>query len=167
MAGPDLSRASKGRGPTPAAPAGLFAPLPDTLNHVAADDDGPGLSLSRRPVTDSLVSFAGARDARSGLEWGGATANGGRLQLSYDNGDYGVYGYGGLHKLVGNHVESNSRAEAGTGVYWYLLNDDSRQLTAGLSLTGISYDKNQGNFTYGNGGYFSPQNFFSIVVTIV
>ncbi|MNF67578.1 Cellulose synthase operon protein C precursor [compost metagenome] len=125
-----------------------------------------GLSLSRRPVTDSLVSFAGARDARSGLEWGGVTANGGRLQLSYDNGDYGVYGYGGLHKLVGNHVESNSRAEAGTGVYWYLLNDDSRQLTAGLSLTGISYDKNQGNFTYGNGGYFSPQNFFSIGVPI-
>ena len=125
-----------------------------------------GISLARRPVTDSLVSFAGARDARSGLEWGGVTSNGGRLQLSYDNGDYGVYGYGGLQKLVGNNVESNNRAEGGTGVYWYLLNDDSRQLTAGLSLTGISYDKNQGNFTYGNGGYFSPQNFFSIGVPI-
>lgn len=121
-----------------------------------------GLNLSRRPVTDSLTSFAGARDGRSGLEWGGVTANGGRLQLSYDNGAYGAYGYGALHKLVGHNVESNSRAEGGTGVYWYLLNDDSRQLTAGLSLSGISYDKNQSNFTYGNGGYFSPQNFFSI-----
>lgn len=120
------------------------------------------LNLSRRPVTDSLTSFAGARDGRSGLEWGGVTANGGRLQVSYDNGDYGAYGYGALHKLVGNNVESNSRAEGGTGVYWYALNDERRRLTAGVSLTGISYDKNQSNFTYGNGGYFSPQNFFSI-----
>lgn len=124
------------------------------------------LSLSRRPVTDSLTSFAGARDARSGLEWGGVTANGGRLQLSYDNGEYGAYGYGAAHKLVGHNVESNNRLEAGTGVYWYLLNDDSRQLTMGLNLTGISYDENQNNFTYGNGGYFSPQNFFSIGVPV-
>lgn len=125
-----------------------------------------GLSLSRRPVNDSLTSFAGTRDARSGLKWGGVTANGGRLQLSYDNGDYGAYGYGGAHKLVGNNVESNDRFEAGTGVYWYLLNDDTRQLTLGLNLTGITYDKNQNNFTYGNGGYFSPQNFFSIGIPV-
>jgi len=125
-----------------------------------------GLSLSRRSVTDSLTSFAGARDARSGLEWGGVTANGGRLQLSYDNGEYGAYGYGAAHKLVGHNVDSNSRIEAGTGVYWYLLNDDSRQLTLGLNLTGISYDENQNNFTYGNGGYFSPQNFFSVGVPV-
>lgn len=125
-----------------------------------------GLSLSRRPVNDSLTSFAGARDARSGLEWGGVTANGGRLQLSYDNGEYGAYGYGAAHKLVGHNVDSNDRLEAGTGVYWYLLNDDSRQLTLGLNLTGINYDENQNNFTYGNGGYFSPQNFFSIGVPV-
>jgi hypothetical protein len=76
-----------------------------------------GLALSRRPVNDSQVSFAGAQDARSGLEWGGVTVNGGRLQLSYDSGDYGVYGYGGMHKLVGNHVGCNSSVEAGTGIY--------------------------------------------------
>jgi hypothetical protein len=125
-----------------------------------------GISLSRRAVTDSLASFAGVQDGRSGLKWGGVTANGGRLQLGYDDGDVGAYGYGAVHKLVGNNVESNSRIEGGTGVYWYLQNDDSKQLTAGLSLTGISYDKNQSNFTYGNGGYFSPQNFFSIGVPV-
>lgn len=125
-----------------------------------------GISLSRRSVTDSLASFAGVQDGRSGLKWGGVTANGGRLQLGYDDGDMGAYGYGSVHKLVGNNVESNSRLEGGTGVYWYLQNTDSKQLTAGLSLTGISYDKNQSNFTYGNGGYFSPQNFFSIGVPV-
>ena len=125
-----------------------------------------GASLSRRAVNDSLVSFAGAEDARSGLKWGGVTASGGRLQLGYDNSEYGVYGYGGMYKLQGHNVEDNTRLEGGTGIYWYLLNDDSEQLTAGLGVTAISYDKNQGNFTYGNGGYFSPQNFFSIGVPV-
>lgn len=124
------------------------------------------VELSRRAVTDSLVSFAGARDARTGVEWGGVTANGGRAQLSYDDGDVGVYGYGALHALTGNNVKANTRAELGSGIYWYLLNDDSRMLTAGLSLTGIAYDNNQNNFTYGNGGYFSPQNFFSLAVPV-
>jgi len=124
------------------------------------------VELSRRAVTDSLVSFAGARDARTDVEWGGVTANGGRAQLSYDDGDVGVYGYGALHALTGNNVKANTRAELGSGIYWYLLNDDSRMLTAGLSLTGIAYDNNQNNFTYGNGGYFSPQNFFSLAVPL-
>ncbi|MBV6288885.1 cellulose synthase subunit BcsC-related outer membrane protein [Pseudomonas aegrilactucae] len=125
-----------------------------------------GLNLSRRSVTDSLTSFAGARDARSGLEWGGVTANGGRLQLGYDNQRYGVYGYGSWHKLVGHNVDDNTRTELGSGIYWYLLNNQDKRLTAGLSVTGTQYDENQSFFTYGHGGYFSPQNFFSIAIPV-
>lgn len=125
-----------------------------------------GVTLSRRMVTDSLTSFAGARDARSGLEWGGVTANGGRAQISYDDGDVGAYGYGALHALRGHNVKSNTRAELGGGVYWYLVNDEDSMLTAGLSLTGIGYDNNQGHFTYGSGGYFSPQGFYSLGVPV-
>jgi hypothetical protein len=121
-------------------------------------------SLSRRSVTDSLTSFAGSKDARTGLEWGGVTANGGRAELSYDDGDIGAYGYGALHSLRGNNVKSNTRAELGSGIYWYLYNDDSRIMTAGLSLNGVSYENNQGNFTFGSGGYFSPQQFYSIAI---
>ncbi|MFJ7883084.1 cellulose synthase subunit BcsC-related outer membrane protein [Pseudomonas sp. NPDC096917] len=125
-----------------------------------------GVTLSRRAVNDSLVSFAGAEDARSGLKWGGVTANGGRVQLGYDNGEYGAYGYGGLYKLLGNNVKDNTRAEGGAGIYWYLVKDDTRQLTAGLGATALKYDNNQGVYTYGSGGYFSPQNYFSIGVPV-
>jgi tetratricopeptide (TPR) repeat protein len=125
-----------------------------------------GLSASRRAVTDSLTSFAGTRDARTGQEWGGVTANGLRAQLSYDDGEIGAYGYASAHALLGENVKSNSRAELGTGVYWYLLNDDSRILTTGLSLTALGYENNQNAFTYGNGGYFSPQNYFSLAVPV-
>ncbi len=125
-----------------------------------------GLGISRRAVTDSLTSFAGSRDERSGKEWGGVTANGARAQLSFDNGKVGAYGYGSAQALLGNNVKSNTRVELGSGVYWYLLNDERSILTAGLGLTGIGYENNQGNFSYGSGGYFSPQRFYSLSIPV-
>jgi tetratricopeptide (TPR) repeat protein len=125
-----------------------------------------GVSVSRRPVTDSVTSFAGTTDKRSGQSWGGVTANGGRGQLSYDDSEVGAYGYASWHQLLGNHVESNSRSELGSGVYWYLQNATDSKLTVGLSMTGISYANNQDYFTYGHGGYFSPQTFFALGVPV-
>ena len=51
-------------------------------------------------------------------------------------------------------------------MYWYLLNDERSILTAGLGLTGIGYENNQGNFSYGSGGYFSPQRFYSLSIPV-
>jgi tetratricopeptide (TPR) repeat protein len=125
-----------------------------------------GVSVSRRPVTDSVTSFAGTTDKRSGQSWGGVTANGGRGQLSYDDSEVGAYGYASWHQLLGNHVESNSRSELGSGIYWYLQNATDSKLTVGLSMTGMSYANNQDYFTYGHGGYFSPQTFFALGVPV-
>lgn len=125
-----------------------------------------GVSVSRRPVTDSVTSFAGTTDKRSGQSWGGVTANGGRGQLSFDDNEVGAYGYASWHQLLGNHVESNSRSELGSGVYWYLQNATDSKLTVGLSMTGISYANNQDYFTYGHGGYFSPQTFFALGIPV-
>lgn len=123
-------------------------------------------TVSRRAVTDSLLSFAGAEDKRTGQKWGGVTANGARAQISYDNREVGAYAYGGMHRLMGHNVEDNDRVELGSGVYWYLQNDEHTQSTIGLDLLGIAYDQNQGNFTYGHGGYFSPQAFFALGVPV-
>lgn len=122
------------------------------------------LNLSRRSVTDSLISFAGARDQRSNVDWGGVTANGLRGQLSYDNQRFGTYAYASWAKLLGHNVENNARAELGSGIYWYLFNNEDARLTGGLSLSAMHYDNNQTFFTYGHGGYFSPQNYFSLGV---
>jgi Tfp pilus assembly protein PilF len=125
-----------------------------------------GVSVSRRPVTDSVTSFAGATDDRTGQSWGGVTANGGRTQLSYDDQQVGTYGYGSWHKLLGHNVESNSRTELGGGVYWYVHNAEDSKLTLGLSATGLSFENNQDFFTYGHGGYFSPQSYFALGVPV-
>lgn len=122
--------------------------------------------LSRRPVTDSLLSFAGARDARTGDRWGGVSATGGRLDLTWDDGELGVYGYGSLHGLTGTRVRSNARAELGGGMYWHVHRTSNEDLTAGLSFTGLSYQRNLRYFTVGHGGYFSPQQFVSFGIPV-
>jgi hypothetical protein len=132
-----------------------------------------GVNVSRRPVTDSVTSFAGSKARITTADgeviekkWGGVTANGGRAELSYDNQEMGAYGYASLHQLLGNHVEDNTRMELGSGVYWYLRNTPTDTLTLGISGMAMGFKDNQGNYTYGNGGYFSPQRFFSLAVPI-
>ncbi|NWB84667.1 cellulose synthase subunit BcsC-related outer membrane protein [Pseudomonas gingeri] len=125
-----------------------------------------GVSVSRRAVTDSVTSFAGSRDPRTGDKWGGVTANGVRGELSYDDQKFGAYGYGSAHVLQGNNVESNNRFELGSGIYWYLRNAPDSILTLGLSGSALTYANNQDFFTVGHGGYFSPQTFFALGVPI-
>ncbi|GAA4354451.1 hypothetical protein GCM10023165_45690 [Variovorax defluvii] len=122
--------------------------------------------LSRRPVTDSLLSFAGTRDPRTGLRWGGVVATGGRLDLARDFGSWGVYGRGAVHSITGLHVEDNRRHALGGGVYLPLSRGPDGGLTVGLDVGLISYDKNLGGFTYGQGGYFSPQRHASLTLPI-
>ena len=124
------------------------------------------LSVSRRSVTDSLASYGGIRDPRTGQEWGGVTANGGLARLRYDDGRYGSYIYGAAHRLTGHDVKDNDRFEIGTGVFYYLRNGPDSLFTVGLSATAIGYDNNQNHLTYGHGGYFSPQRYFAIGVPL-
>ncbi|GGI16518.1 cellulose biosynthesis protein BcsC [Oxalicibacterium faecigallinarum] len=130
-----------------------------------------GIALSRRAVTDSVTSFAGttirtATAPDGTLAWGGVTANGGRVQLSYDDSDVGVYGYGSLHSIDGHNVKSNTRVEVGAGAYRYFQNEPDSKLTAGVSAMLMGYANNQNFYTYGHGGYFSPQTYFALGVPV-
>lgn len=131
-----------------------------------ADNVSLKADLSRRPVTDSLLSFAGTPDPRTGIQWGGVVASGGRLDLGRDFGPYGIYGYGSAHSLTGKNVTTNSRYELGGGVYLPLSRSASSSLTMGMNLDLLSYDKNLGQFTYGQGGYFSPQRYASLTLPL-
>ncbi|MGE4336194.1 MAG: cellulose synthase subunit BcsC-related outer membrane protein, partial [Pigmentiphaga sp.] len=131
-------------------------------------DQGFGVSAtgSRRAVTDSLLSFAGASDARTGQKWGGVTATGARVDVGYTQDNWGVYGHGGWYSLQGHNVVDNARVEGGAGVYGYVDRSDDHELMVGLNVSGMAYDKNLRYFTYGHGGYFSPQRFMSVAVPV-
>lgn len=120
----------------------------------------------RRAITDSLLSYVGLQDAYSGKTWGQVTKNGGTLQLSYDDGDAGFYVGGGGYSYLGKNVASNTSINANAGVYLRPYHDEYRQLQAGLSMSYMDYAKNLSYFTYGQGGYFSPQNYVSVSLPV-
>jgi len=124
------------------------------------------LDLSRRAVTDSLLSYAGTVDDRTGTVWGGVTATGGRAELGIEKGPFGAYGYGSYHYVGGKGVADNNRYEGGAGAYYKVVNEPGMELTTGIAVTTMSYDKNLRYFTLGHGGYFSPQRYFSLSVPI-
>ncbi|WER47315.1 cellulose synthase subunit BcsC-related outer membrane protein [Cupriavidus sp. WKF15] len=125
-----------------------------------------GMTASRRPVTDSLLSYAGARDERSGLAWGGVMASGGRAELGWSDGAFGIYGYGGYSVLTGHDVARNSKWEGGGGFYMKLIDSDTQRFTSGINFTSMGYSENLRYFTFGHGGYFSPQTYFSVTVPL-
>jgi hypothetical protein len=67
------------------------------------------------------------------------------------NASYQYYG--------GHNVASNNSVKGGGGVYTRLLKDADQTLTVGVNTTLMRYDRNLSYFTYGQGGYFSPQQY--------
>ncbi|MFC7554996.1 cellulose synthase subunit BcsC-related outer membrane protein [Pseudoroseomonas wenyumeiae] len=118
----------------------------------------------RRAVTDSLLSYAGLRDGRTGASWGGVTTAGGRAQLEYTVGDAVLYGGGGYAAIDGRHVASNSRFDLGGGIAWTVLRQPDQSLVLGFDARYSAYEKNLRYFTLGHGGYFSPQSQVAAVV---
>jgi len=125
------------------------------------------VNLSSRPVTDSLLSFAGTKDNATGNKWGGVMASGGRLGLAKDLGGFGFYGSAGFYAVDGHNVASNTRRDFNVGTYINLFKRPDSELTTGLSYTNLSYQQNLSNFTYGQGGYFSPQQYNALTIPIM
>ena len=135
-----------------------------------AIDPGQGgwynVGVSRRAVTESITSFAGSHDTRTGESWGGVTATGLHGSIGFEAQEYGVYGYGSFKYLDGHNVQTNTGGEVGGGAYWYFHRTQDSMLTAGLNVGGMFYDHNENNFTFGNGGYFSPQRYYSFTIPV-
>ena len=128
-------------------------------NGAITDKVSYSLAIARRAVTDSLLSYAGARDSGSGLEWGGVTSNGGLASLAWDDGTNGLYVNAAYQHYMGYHVASNNAYKGGGGVYTRVYKDADQTLTVGVNTTLMTYNKNLSYFTYGQGGYFSPQQY--------
>jgi hypothetical protein len=109
-------------------------------------------SGGRRSIDDSLLSFAGTTDPGTGRRWGGVVYDNGRLDLALSYGILGLYGYGDGGRLIGFNVADNARIGGGGA--------DLGEIKIGAGASALSYRNNLSGFTFGQGGYFSPQRFF-------
>jgi tetratricopeptide (TPR) repeat protein len=128
---------------------------------------GWSLTGSRRPMNNSLLSYAGAKDPRTDISWGGVTATGLTLGLSHDRGlDDGVWASLGYHWLQGKNVEDNKRWRVLGGYYYRLINRVDEELRIGATAMTWHYDRNLSGYTLGQGGYYSPQRYLSFGVPV-
>ncbi|GAB3379774.1 cellulose synthase complex outer membrane protein BcsC [Azotobacter armeniacus] len=125
------------------------------------------LTASRRPLSNSLLSYAGTEDPRTGIRWGGVTANGVGLGLSYDQGgSHGVWADFGLHWLRGKNVEDNLRTRLMSGYYYKAIENVDERLRLGLNVMYWHYERDLSDYTLGQGGYFSPQQYTSLAMPV-
>lgn len=126
-------------------------------------DLGPvfaSVEASSRSVNESFVSMAGAADPATGQHWGAVLLQGGRLDLAVNGGQGSIYAFGEAGRLVGLRVRDNTRVAGGGGAELSLGVGPLGEFRMGPGFTVLSYANNQGFFTLGHGGYFSPQRFF-------
>ncbi|WP_242621917.1 cellulose synthase subunit BcsC-related outer membrane protein [Komagataeibacter xylinus] len=125
------------------------------------------LTGERRAVTDSLLSYSGARDPGTGQVWGGVTRNRGHGQLEWAQPGYNLYAGGGYAVMQGTHTVANHESEAGAGgsaLVWH--RNDAHHVRLGLDLVYFGYKRNTYFFTWGQGGYFSPHAFMAALVPL-
>ena len=125
------------------------------------------LTLSRDSVKDTQLSYAGLRDpsgntlGNEGQIWGGIVANQGELQFAHGDAQSGFYVGAGGQYLTGYHAETNTRIDGDGGAYWRIKTmPEFGNLSIGANFFGMHYAHNEDAFTYGMGGYFSPQSYF-------
>lgn len=119
------------------------------------------LELARRPITDSLLSYAGLDDPVSGDTWGGVISHSVQLGAYASEGDFRPYGSVLFGTLNGTDVVSNRRFQANAGVRVPLdLGSDQDKVELGADLLVMGYQRNLSGFTYGHGGYFSPREYY-------
>lgn len=116
----------------------------------------------RDSVKDSLLSYAGSRDPGTGLRWGGVVANTGTVKFdstpstSIRYKPIGEYASGSYSYIQGLNVPNNWNVSGNGGLYWQMVPG----LTIGVNANAMHYDRNLNFFSFGQGGYFSPQKYF-------
>ncbi|MGD0520657.1 MAG: cellulose synthase subunit BcsC-related outer membrane protein [Terracidiphilus sp.] len=121
----------------------------------------------RDSIKDTQLSYSGLRDPKfntlgsQGQIWGGVIANQGNVQIARGNAEAGIYLGAGGQYITGYQVENNIRIDGLGGGYWRLKTvPEYGNLSIGANFFAMHYSHNEDAFTYGMGGYFSPQSYF-------
>jgi tetratricopeptide (TPR) repeat protein len=125
------------------------------------------ITATRDSVKETQLSYGGLRDPGSaslgfpGNIWGAVMANQANVQFSKGDALSGYYVSLGGQYLNGYHTESNSRFDGTGGAYWRVWAlPEYGTLSLGANFFGMHYAHNESAYTYGMGGYFSPQFYF-------
>lgn len=121
--------------------------------------------LFSQPVRESILSYTGIVDPFSGRRWGRVARSGLAVSAITEVADQ-WYGTGRFQSawLRGEEVASNRSLSMSVGLSRDLRLSGFDYFTLGPELTYESFDRNLVNYTFGHGGYFSPQRLLGVAV---
>ena len=115
------------------------------------------LDVHRSNVKDSILSYVGQKDPYSNDEWGRVTRNGIEAGKSWPlGGKWWASGSAGFDYYMGDSVWDNQSVHIDTAIGKTLLFDRD-EFSYGLFLTAQHFRRNSDFYTYGHGGYYSPE----------
>ena len=151
-----------------ATPLGFL--LPNVVGGLEWTPDWRSLDLtfgaSRRAVTSSELSYAGLRDPISGTAWGGVVQTGPYAGFGIYRENYDVSGSVRFVEITGDNVANNQLFAARLASSWKFFAREDARADAGVALTYWSYERNLSNYTFGSGGYYSPQSYVSLATPL-
>ncbi len=113
------------------------------------------------PVRESILSYSGIVDPWTGAKWGKVREFGGRFSVYHRiNQDYSMFGQIIGSYLTGKNVQNNQKLSMRLSGSRDFQVDGFEYVTVGPGLSVNSFRRNLGKFTYGHGGYFSPETMF-------
>ena len=114
--------------------------------------------LYSKSIKESITSWVGSVDPYTGQTWGRVTETGINLSVFRGlPGDNTIFLKGGIGSINGTNVEDNVHIYGTIAVAHVWRPPGYEYVTLGVSLSGEGFENNQNHFTYGNGGYFSPE----------
>jgi hypothetical protein len=129
--------------------------------HTANEDWNVNLNLVKTEVDDSMISLVG--DSRVSqdvdIEWGRVTKTGLEVGFAYNDELTYTIDFGFYPTITGLNVVDNSEIKAVGSITYHMPTSNYAYLDYGFLAVYDAYDVNSDSYTYGNGGYFSPQSF--------
>lgn len=140
---------------------GPLSPRPIGLLKATAKDRDIDFSLDlhARPVRESVLSYVGSKDPYSGKKWGrviGYGMDGNFYRKFFD--PFALTVSSTLEFLDGTNTKDNLYFALSSGVPVDLHIENFTYFTIGPFIQYETYQHNANHFTFGYGGYFSPQS---------
>lgn len=121
------------------------------------------LEIARRMVNGSVLSTTGAIDPLTGESWGGARRNG--VSAVYYEAFSPTFDFVGIARanlITGKNIPDNTEFNLQGIVGKTVFQSPGHEVEVGASLFLWSFQKNLRFYTFGQGGYYSPQAFGSL-----
>ncbi|MCQ8895417.1 cellulose synthase subunit BcsC-related outer membrane protein [Limnobacter humi] len=131
------------------------------------DNGSLRLDIARRMVGGSVLSSTGAIDPLTGQRWGAARRNGvSAVYYTPLSPTVDFVGIGKANLITGEHMPDNTELNLQGILSKAVYQNQGQKVEVGASLYLWSFQKNLRFYTYGQGGYYSPQAFGSFTIPV-